>query len=262
MIICSPPFVCATALLNANAFPATVKPEADVAARRLAVLLRNAAGLAGEIDRAAAAFLAHLQRNWVPYISAARSRPELDHIAYPDGLHYTSSLHSVLYEFKAFLDLYTRLFCKLITPQGGLAGFNKDKIDGIELSGGRVAKWIKAQPTRRLPDKAVLADLVIAASREWITPAVRFRDTLGHFRDIPGFRHMHVSLTHGPESITVSDIVRPAMPDGSRLDQYSTELCERLGRFVAATIRLVPSVNAQSLEPWDRAARYLDEYAK
>ena len=104
-----------------------------------------------------------------------------------------------------------------------------------------------------------LLDRLTAASQEWITPAVTFRDTLGHFRDLPGFRHMRVSLTHGPESITVSDIVRPAMPDGRRLDEYASELCDQLGRFVAATIRLAPSVNEQSLEPWDRAARYLHE---
>ena len=67
VVICSPPFVCATAHLKPNAFPETAKSEAEVAARRLAVLLRDGAALGGEIDKAAAAFLAHLQRNWTPY---------------------------------------------------------------------------------------------------------------------------------------------------------------------------------------------------
>lgn len=251
--------VCATALLNANAFPEVAHSEATSAARRLAVVLRNAAALSGEIDKAAAAFLTHLQRNWAAYVSAARRQPELQHIAYSDGLHYVSAMHSILYEFKAFLDLYTRLLGKLITPGGAPTGFNKDKVDGVELSGGRVVKWIGAQPARKLPHKAALRDKIVTASRDWITPAVRFRDTLGHFRDLPGFRHMRVPLTNGPESIALSDILRPEMPDGKGLDEYALTLYNQLGEFVAATVRLAPLVNEGLLEPWDRAARYLNE---
>lgn len=258
-IICSRPMACAVALLNANAFPEIAHSEATSAARRLAVVLRNAGELRGEIDRAAAAFLTDLQRNWTAFVSVARRRPEVERIAYSDGLHYLSAMHSVLYEFKAFLDLYTRLLGKLITPGGAPTGFNRHEVDGAELSGGRVVKWISAQPVRKLPHKAALRDKIVTASRDWITPAVRFRDTIGHFRDLPGFRHMRISLTNGPESITLSDILRPEMPDGTGLDEYAITLCNRLGEFVAATVRLAPLVNEGLLEPWDRAVRHLNE---
>lgn len=261
LIISSPPMVCATALLNANAFPQAAQLEATSAARRLAVFLHNTAALSGEIDKAAAAFLAHLQRNWSPYVSAVRGRPELDCVAYSDGLQYLSCMHSGLYEFKAFLDLYTRLLGKLIAPDGPPPPpkFNRGKVDGVELSGGRVVNWISGLSTRKLPHKATLSDRITTASRDWITPAVNFRDTLGHFRDLPGFRHMCVSLTHGPTSITLSDILGPEMPDGRGLDEYASTLCTRLGEFVATTIRLAPLVNETLLESWDRAARYLHE---
>jgi hypothetical protein len=259
LIISSPPMVCATALLNANAFPQAAQLEAAWAARRFALFLHNTAALTGEIDKAAAAFLAHLKRNWSPYVSAVRRRPELDCIAYSDGLQYLSCMHSGLYEFKAFLDLYTRLLGKLIAPDGSPPNFSRGKVDRVELSGGRVVNWISNLSTKTLPQKTALSDRIATASRDWITPAVTFRDTLGHFRDLPGLRHMSVSLTHGPTSIALSDISRPEMPNGRGLDEYASTLCTRLGEFVAATIRLAPLVNETLLEPWDRAARYLVE---
>ncbi len=79
--------ICASALLNTNAFPDNVGSEATSAQRRLAVVLRNAAALQGEIDKAATAFFSHLHRNWGPYSAALRQRTDVEYIAYSDGLH-------------------------------------------------------------------------------------------------------------------------------------------------------------------------------
>src|SRR2546429_665631 len=95
LIVSSGPMVCALALLNPNAFPQIAKSEATAAARRLAVLLRNGQAVPTEIDRSAVFFLTHLQRNWTSYIAAARSRADLHMVAYSDGLHYMSRMHSV-----------------------------------------------------------------------------------------------------------------------------------------------------------------------
>ena len=257
IVVCSAPTVCATALLNTNAFPKAAETEATFAARRLAVLLRNASDVSVQIEKDASSFFFHLKPNWHSYVADVRARSDLEFIAYADGLGYISSIHSVLYELKAFLDLYTRLVCKLIAPDRGAPGFNKGKCGGVEISGGRLVNWIAGCSLEAVPHQTELGERIAAASRDWITAAVDFRDALGHFRDLPGFRHMRVSVSRGPQTISLSDILRPEMPDGRTLDEYADTVARNLCSFVAATIPLVPQVNASLLEPWERASKYL-----
>jgi hypothetical protein len=167
-------------MLNANAFPSALEAEAATAARRLAIFFHHVDLLPHEIEKSRGDFFDHLNRNWAPYLATAKLRGDVEHIAFADGLSYLACLHSILYELKAFLDLLTRLLCRLVAPTGGPAGFNSGKVRGLDLSGGRLINWIAGQSTD-LRNRDSMAALFANASQRWITAAVGARDALGHF---------------------------------------------------------------------------------
>jgi hypothetical protein len=251
--------VCATALLNGNCVPSAAEAQLHAAARRLGIFLHHVKSLPLELDTARKDFYRHLERNWVPYVTAVEKRPHLEYIVFADGLGYLARLHAILYELKAFLDLFTRLICSLVSPQPGPHGFNKGKIDDRELSGGRLINWLSGRDVKTLPDRDAIVTKLSVASRDWITDAVAIRDTLGHLHDLPGFRHMRVPVSHGPADISPADIQLPQMPDGRDLVTYSTYLRDCLCQLVSEVFPLVPGVKSELNEKWGTAIRYLSE---
>lgn len=254
--------VCATALLNGNSVPAAAETAMHATAQRLGIFLHHVKSISLELDRARTDFYKHLKRNWEPYVATANSRSAvsgLEYIAFADGLGYLACLHAILYEFKAFLDLYTRLVCCLVSNQPGPHGFNKGKVDGRELSGGRLINWLSSQNLETLPNRDAIVQILSAASREWITDAVAIRDTLGHLRDLPGLRHMRIPVFHGLPQISPADIQLPEMPDGRDLITYSVFLRDHLCPLVSDVSPLVPGVKTELNEKWSTAIRRLNE---
>lgn len=259
LIVCGSPMVCATALMNANAVPSHVELEFKAAAQRLAIFLQHTLLLSADLTLARDDFFRHLSRNWHPYRTAVRQKLDLEYIAYADGLGYVARLHSVLYEFKAFLDIFARVACKLAPGSAGPNGFNKGKVDGIELSGGRFINWLSGQSVVGLPSRDTLVALFANASREWITGAVGLRDALSHYRELPGLRHLRVSVTNGPDNLTPEHISWPELSGGETLLSFATTLRERLCSLVAEVLPLLPDVKADLNEGWPKAERYLTE---
>lgn len=256
VIVCMPPTKCATALMNANAFPAACTDRVDPAARRLAVFMHHVAMLPVEIAKSREEFLVHLTRNWDSYRATARSTPAVELVAFPDGIDYLASLHSIHYEFKAFLDLFARLICRLISDKdGGPVGFKSRDKD--PFAGGRLFNWLAGQSTAMFPKRDELVTLLKRESIEWITAAVDVRDALGHYRDVPGLIHMRISLSDGPDRILASDILGPLMPDGRPLEVYASDLQSRLGALVTDVLNLLPNVVPGLNEPWSSAQHYL-----
>jgi len=259
VIISSPPMVCATAMLNGNGFPATLESEAAAAARRLAIFLHHVDVLPNDIEKSNKAFFEHLNRNWGTHLAAVAKRGDVEFIAFADGLGYVARLHSILYELKAFLDLLTRLLCRLVAPMGGgPVGFSRGKVGDLELAGGRLINWLARQSTDALPGRDAIAALFADASRSWITAAVAARDALGHFRELPGFSHMRVSLSKGPATLSPSDILPPQM-NGEALTSYTRALRGRLCELASNAVLLAPNVKPELLEKWQTAERYLRE---
>lgn len=260
-VVCGPSMMCATALLNPNAFPNYMEKEANVVARRFAIVLHNIDSLSINIDKATENFYTDLKRNWQMYIQACNRKPDIESIAEHLGLEYLSSMHSFLYELKAFLDVYAKLICMLISNTEETKTkltFSKANIEGTPLSGGKLVRWINNCSLKTVPKQRKLTKQIISSSKEWITPAVKLRDDIAHYRELPGLQHMCVSVTNGPTKISMSDISQPKMKNGQALDEYARSLSINLGQFVTRTLLLLPHVQTQLLEPWDRAAaKYL-----
>lgn len=259
LIVCSSPMVCATALMNANAVPSQVEVEFRAASQRLAIFLQHTLLLSVDLAAARHDLYRHLSRNWHPYRAAILQKPDLEYIAYADGLGYVARLHSILYEFKAFLDIFTRMACKLILGPAGPNGFNKGKVGDVELSGGRFINWIAGHSVENLPLRDTIVTLLTNASREWITTAVGLRDALSHYRELPGLRHMRISVTNGPVNLAPEHISWPELPDGQALPSFAAALRERLCCLVAELLPLLPDIKANLNEGWPQAERYLRE---
>jgi hypothetical protein len=259
LIVCSSPMVCATALMNANSVPAHVEAEFKAAVQRLAIFLQHTLLLSDDLSSARQDFYRHLSRNWHPYRAAVQQKPELEYIAYADGLGYVARLHSILYEFKAFLDIFTRMACRLIAGSGGPNGFNKGKVHGVEISGGRVINWLLGHSVDRLSSRDTLATVLANASREWITNVVDLRDAMSHYRELPGLRHMRISVSNGPLNIMQEHILWPELPDGEALPIFAATLRARLCLLIAELLSLLPNIKAGLNEGWPQAERYLRE---
>ncbi len=253
--------VCAAAILNANAFPPALEQEATTTARRIAIFLHHVNALPLELDRSRQDLYAHLRRNWESYVTV-KARSGVEYIAFADGLGYLACLHSILYELKACLDLFTRLLCRLVSTEPAPPGFNKGRIEGHELAGGRLINWLSGRPSEVLPNRDALVGRIHAASQQWITAAIGVRDALGHYRDLPGFRHMRVSISNGPATISPDDILPPEMPNGSDLVTYALEHRNQLCGFLSDVLRMTPNTKTELNEPWSTAARYLRNDAK
>lgn len=258
LIVCSSPMVCATALMNANAAPSHVEAEFRAASQRLAIFLQHTLLLSVDLTAARQDFYRHLSRNWQPYRAAVLQKPDREYIAYADGLGYVARLHSVLYEFKAFLDIFTRMACKL-GGSGGPNGFNKGKVGGVELSGGRFINWLAGHSVVNLPSRDTIVGRLTDESREWITAAVALRDALSHYRELPGLRHMRISVTNGPVNLAQEHILWPELPEGQALPSFAATLRERLCLLVAELLPLLPDIKANLNEGWPQAERYLKD---
>ena len=258
LVVCGRPMVCASAILNENAFPSTLELEATATTRRIAIFLYHVNALPLELVRSRQDFYTHLRRNWESYVTL-KARSPVEYIAFADGLGYLACLHSILYELKACLDLFTRLVCRLVSPDPGPHGFNKGRIEGHEVAGGRLINWLLGRSIEVLPNRDALVDLIHAASQQWITAAIDVRDTLGHYRDLPGFRHMRVSISNGPATISPNDILHPEMPNGDDLVAYALQHRDQLCGFLSDALRMLPNIKTELNEPWDTAARYLQE---
>lgn len=259
IVVCGASMTCATALMNPNSVQTGVRVEFTAAARRLAIFLHHSKRLRFDIDSTRHAFYVHLLRNWTSYQATVLLKKPLEYIAFSDGLGYLGRLHAALYEMKALLDLLARLTVRLVASRSAPNGFNKGKVGDIELSGGRLINWLAGHKVEQLASRDAMVALLTSASRDWITEAVRLRDQLSHYQDIPGLLHMRVSVTNGPVDLREIDILPPELPQGVAIDSYTMGLQEDVCTLTSAWLLLLPGVSSEFNEPWPRAARYLSE---
>ena len=180
-------------------------------------------------------------------------------VACSDGLEYTTAFHALLYSLKAFLDVYAFLACMLINPNTSPTSFGKRRVGGETLAGAKLAKWIENCSPASFRGKTAFRDLVISNSRNWISEAVCYRDTLAHRREIEGMSPMLVSLTPSDPPFKTEGIALPILPNGKRLDEYSIHLLAQLGNFIDQTLFLLPGINTKLPERWPKVARTLEQ---
>jgi len=159
-----------------------------------------------------------------------------------DGLDYLAAFYALLQSLKSLLDVYANLIAKLIHPSAALK-FSTVTFEGIKISGGNVAKWLKKSAPYTFDNKSLLLEVIVRNSKDWIAQAVNYRDTLTHYNDIAGIQHMHVMLKRQFPPFNANEIVLPIMPDSQPMTDYCEGMVCRLSRFLDESLKLLPNVN-------------------
>jgi len=226
----------ANAIFNPNGFPGELQREVTICANRFALYLHNSSLLASAIEKDRSEFLSILSANANDLESACNSRPELRVVAYTDGLRHLMIFHSILYSLKSFLDVFAILVCRIINPRTSPTTFGSKKINGKEISGAKLARWVERSSPASFSKKLQLKDLVLSHSRDWISDAVGYRDTLAHFGEIKGMEVMSIPGHAAKPPFDTENIRLPKLPSGELLSDYCSELVTKLGIFLDAVI--------------------------
>lgn len=256
MIICGTSMMTSTSLINPNAFPQHIKKEVTAAANKFALFLNARTELIRSIELARGDMFEHLNRNWILYKQASSKREDIAMVAYSDGLTYMSAFNLFLYELKAFLDIFSQIICLLIDKDSSpVKGFNKAKIDGEKISGGKLINWIRNIGNEAISFKLELLALITKNCTEWINDTVKYRDDLAHEKGIVGFRHMNIPVSHGPNRLTRESIQEPVMPNGINILDYSNNVCENLSKLIEEVLSIIPEMKNDLNTTWDQAKK-------
>jgi len=237
-------------LFNCNAYPPELESLVNTCSTRSAIFLFNVNGLNKRVLLGKNMFIKqlinHFTKSWTQHFIKSGRNKNLDFIVIYDGLDYLSDFHTLLYSLKSLLDVYANLMAKLIVPSAKLF-FSKGVIDGEKISGGKIAKWIKDSTPSTYSNRALLSNVIIKHSKDWITQAVNYRDTLIHYNDIAEMKHMQVLLKRQFPPFDQNDITLPRMPNGQLLTDYSIGMVDRLSSFLKETLELLPHVDHSKL---------------
>jgi len=155
------------------------------------------------------------------------------------NMAFYAGLMSTLVAMKNGLDVYAKIISATICPdKKPLDGFNRTQVDGKDLRGGFVLKWLaKQSPVDRYKP---LYDLIEAHIKEWIDQAVAYRDTAVHFGRIPGTKGATLVMSKPVALLTVQDVVPAKLPNGQPVDHYCAYVYERFKAFIAETAVHLP----------------------
>ena len=228
---------------NANAYPKYIRYICQTCADRLTLMTYHKTTIEAQIDNDIGIFIKRLNL-------FAQGYPRDDHpplIAYYRGVTYLASIHGILISLKSFLDVMSILWRSLINGRKMAGGFNKGKINEGEdkLAGGSLINDIR-NTTIQNADK--LASLIETNSREWITEAVSYRDTLLHRGEIGGLMHFAVQLQRGKWPYADEAVQTPIMPNGTPLRDYCKMLLENTIYMLERGILLLPNIDLTLIE--------------
>jgi hypothetical protein len=124
-------------------------------------------------------------------------------------------------------------------------GFNKGKVSGNTISGGRLVNWLRnSAPSESSAGE--IADITLNHSEIWITNAVEIRDDLIHRRDHHNIRPMRVLIPNGARKFSDLPIIEDwVMPKGERLQDYVINLGSYYRRYFREVIPLLPGINGR-----------------
>ena len=226
---------------NLNAFPVELRPNVEACGTRAAIQLVHLNMVKEAVKKNYKDFQKELKINLTNKFITSLKESHLDSvIVYYDGIDYLTAFHGFLNSLKSFLDVYSTLICRTIQPSSGKTLFNQGRVGEKKISGGRVVNWLKESAPKTFKNSSRLQKVIENHSNNWITEAVKNRDTLSHYGDIKGMEHMHIDLN--PPSYKYSGIFPPLMPDGQLVVDYCSKLLSKLREFVEGSMMLLPNI--------------------
>lgn len=227
-----------SAYFNPNAYPDFLEEILTSCEERLALMLYYAGLIESQMPRDIDDFLDQLNR-----LMCTGGLPDVPLIAYYRGMTYIASLHGILYSLKSFLDILGILWASLIVGKRTKLLFNRAKVKGEEIAGGRLINWLRGTVGSKFQNASKLASIIEDNSRRWISRAVKYRNDLTHYGEIEGLKHLRVKLQKGKRRYGYEDILMPEMPDGTPVKDYCKMLIKNTCSFVVAGLKLLPDVD-------------------
>ena len=226
---------------NVNYFPERVEPLMHAAEERYAMLLLYAISarsqLAKDIKDLLKAVPLHIEcgpRNWPR---------DTRYIGVYHGAAGLAMLHGFLVTLKSLLDVVASAWALTVKPRCGIRAFRKGKVDGIELSGGKLVNWLRGEGQQHHPKTLPAADTIVQHSQEWITQAVRYRDWVVHYGRLPGLTPLAIVLDNTNVDVeetgtmprrvyAESEVLPPRLEDGREVDVFCADITKRTNRFL------------------------------
>jgi hypothetical protein len=227
----------ASGYFNENGFPdPACHSFVRAAADQLALLHYSCDLVAQEVASDPEPFLRSLSKIDIDHIRSFEK-----HTIVYRNMSYHAGLSAALLSLKSGLDVYAKLMSKLIEPnRKPIDGFNRTSVDGIDVRGGYVLKWLAKLPT--FAQHKLLHDAIASHIRAWINEAIKFRDDAVHFGNVPGAIGSYLKLTKPAAQVSQDDIEPPRMPNGLRVDVYCSSLYSRYCTFLRDTMPLLPGL--------------------
>ncbi|MGB8951378.1 MAG: hypothetical protein WCC06_01740 [Candidatus Aminicenantales bacterium] len=233
-------------IFNGNAFPSELKSMVTACSTRAAMFLFHINAIKMRVATSKTIFIKQLESNftesWTQGFVNTEVNRDMDFIVIYDGLDYLAAFYALLQSLKSLLDVYANLMGKLILPSSALK-FSKAIFDGSKISGGKIAQWLENSAPSTFSNASLLLKVIVRHSTDWITQAVKYRDTIAHYADITGMKHMHVMLKRQFPPFDPSEIVLPTMPDSQPITDYCVGIVDKLARFLDESLKLLPNVN-------------------
>jgi hypothetical protein len=235
------------ALFNWNAYPRSERRLVDTCGLRLATLLHEANLTERQQAEDRNAFAKRLNDVRPELLRGELGRPELNQVAYFDSVELYSLFNGTLRTLKALLDSFAHLVGRLIMPTGSFPGFNKGRVSGRELSGGRLINWLRNHGDTERDHSLLLADLFEAESERWISYAVDLRDSFTHHEGSPRVACHRIRIrTLGGQFDVATSIEAPQI-EGVAIGLYARGCAADARRLVCETLKLTPGIDRSLL---------------
>ena len=229
-------------IFNPNAFPSELRNTAMNCGDQLALIENSLSNTTTLIENQKNEFLKILQKD--PSFKSFTPDPQKPAKAFYHNLAFLTDFISFFVYFKAFLDQYARLVSKLIDSRSSIFGFNKQKIDGRKISGGRLINWLRNSTPSDCENCFKLAELFNQHVVEWIDETIKLRDSLVHSPYFLAEYSISIPLTK-PTSMLPPDNLNPPMIPGTNVEisLYMQQALKSLYTLVYDTLPLLPNVD-------------------
>lgn len=229
---------------NLNAFPPHVGTNVNACAAKLSIAEYSLANIQREIQNDKLKFI-HILNNHGAFIEFTPD-PGKPVMALYYSVSFQVGLQSFFISIKSLLDIFTKIISKLIEPKSNLRGFSKGKIDGVELTGGTLLRWLDQNAPNAYANKSLLITVIRSNIEEWISDIVAKRDEIVHEGTLSNISEMSVPLSKRPPLIKMDEIVLPTVliEDHSEdLIEYCQRIWKNVVRMIKDTLVLLPNIN-------------------
>jgi hypothetical protein len=231
-------------IFNPNAFPSHVRSDVDACATKLSIIAYSLENIQREIQNDKLEF-AHILNNDKAFIEFVPD-PRKPVMALYYSVNFQVGLQSFFISIKSLLDIFTKIVSKLIEPKSTLRGFSKRKVDGVELTGGTLLRWLDQNAPNDYANKSSLMTVIRSNIDGWISDVVTKRDEIVHDGTLSNILEMSVPISKRSYLIKGDEIVLPTVlieDHPKDLIKYCQEIWENVVRMIKDTLILLPNID-------------------